>query len=131
MDNLCSFNGIGSIVCGECRGESGITHLEQCDGNVQNHLKSCHLTRSNFKEYELILTRAGYFHPMDEDIRCMTVCPNHRYNLGRYWRPRLTCQHPSHSGPSRRCRGRDVFNLELSQHVFRIFGVLVQVGSRK
>ena len=35
MDNLCSFNGISLIVCGECRGESDITPLEQCDENIQ------------------------------------------------------------------------------------------------
>ena len=127
MDNLCSFNSITSIVYGECRGESGITRLEQCDENIQSHLSSCHLSRSNFKEYELIHTRAGLFHLPDEEIRSMTVCPNHRYNLLRYWRPRLTCQHPSHSGPIRRCKGRDVFNLELSKDISQVFGVIVPV----
>ena len=131
MDNLCSFNGISLIVCGECRGESVITRLEQCNENIQSHLSSCHLTRSHFKEYELILARAGLFYIPDEEIRSMMICPNHRYNLGRYWRPRLTCQHPSHSGPKRRCKGRDVFNLELSKDISQDFGVLVPVGSRK
>ena len=131
MDNLFSFNGISLIACGKCRGESGITPLEQCDENIESHLPSCHLTRSSFKEYELILTRAGLFDLPDEEIRSMTVCPTHRYNLGRYCRPRLTCQHPSHSGPLRRCKGIDVFNLKISKDISQVFGVLVPVGSRK
>ena len=125
-DDLCLFNGITSIVCGECR-----TRLEQCDGNIQSHLSSCHLTRSNFKEYELILTREGLSYLPDEEIRSTMVCPNHRYNLGRYWRPLLTCQHPSHSGPIRRCKGRDVFNLELSGYFSSFWSDFVPVGSRK
>ena len=131
MDNLCSFNGISLTVCGECRAESDITPIEQCDENIQSRLSSCHLTRSRFKDYELILTRAGLFDHLDEEIRSMTLCPNHRYNLGRYWRPRLTCQHPSHSGPLRRCKGRDVFNLKLSKDISQVFGVLAPVGSGK
>jgi hypothetical protein len=121
MDNLCSFNAIGSTVCGGCRGESGIRRLEDCDENIQNHLSSCRLSRSGFSMREI----------SSEEIRSMTVCPNHRYNLGRYWRPRLTCQHPSHTAPARRCKGKDVINLEVSRDVFQIYGVLAQVGSRK
>ena len=59
------------------------------------------------------------------------ICPNHRYNLGRYWRPRLTSQHPSHSGPKRRCKGRDVLNLEPAKNVSQDFEVRLPVGSRK
>ena len=99
MDNLCSFNGISLIVCGECRGESGIKI------KLQRVLAHSH-------------TRAGLFDLPDE-IRSMTVY--HRYNLGRYWRLRLTCQHPSHSRPLRQCTGRDVFNLDLSKDKFSCF----------
>lgn len=132
MDNLCSFNAIGSTVCGGCRGESGIRHLEDCDENIQNHRSSCRLSRSGFSERKLILRRAGFLHEISsEEIRSMTVCPNHWYNLGQYWRPRLTCQHPSHTAPAHRCKGKYVINLEVSQDVFQIYGVLAQVGSRK
>ena len=85
LDYLCSFNAVGSIVCGGWRGESGITciRLEDCDENIQNHLSSCHLSRSGFSERELILRRAGFFHDVSsEEIPSMTVCPNHRYKLG-------------------------------------------------
>ena len=133
MDNLYSFNGISLTVCGECRGESGITPREQCDENIQTKppfklpFIKIKLQRVRAHSY----TRAGLFDLPGEEIRSMTVY--HRYNLGRYWRLRLAWQHPSHSRPLRRCTGRDVFNLELSKDriSFHVFGVLVPVGSRK
>ena len=117
MDNLCSFNGISLIVCGKCTGESGITPLEQCDENI--HLSSCHFIKIKLQRVRAhSYTRAGLFDLPDE-LRSMTVY--HRYNLGRYWRLRLTCQHPSHSRPLHQCTGRDVFNLDLSKDTFSCF----------
>ena len=114
------------------RGTQSIVWLRECKENIQTHLSSCHLSRSGLEEFILISARAGYFYLTDGDIGRMRVCPSHRYNLGRYWRPRVTCQYPSHSGPVRRkCSGRDVFSLGMSKDVFQAFGVLVQVGSRK
>ena len=82
----------------------------QCDENIQ--------TKPPFKlpfikiKFQRVrahsYTRVGLFDLPDEEIRSMTAY--HRYHLGRYWRLRLTCQHPSHSKPLRRCTGRDVFN---------------------
>ena len=56
-----SFNGIGSIVCWESRGESGITHLEQL---MWRQCSKPHYKLP--KEYELSLTRAGHFHEITE-----------------------------------------------------------------
>ena len=84
MDNLCSFNGISLIVRGECRGESGITPLEQCDENIQSRppFKLPFIKTKLQQVRAHSYTRAGLFDLPDEEIRSMTVCPNHRYNLG-------------------------------------------------
>ena len=51
--------------------------------------KSCHISRVKVTEYELILARAGNFHPSHDEITVakLAVCPKHRHNLGTYWRP--------------------------------------------
>ena len=131
MAQRCSLFGIQAIPCGESRGERSIVDLVECNDDITAQLATCHLSRSGLKESELILARAGLFHLTEEQIRNIKVCPSHRYNLGRFWRPRITCQHPSHSGSASRCKGRNAFNLQLSQDVYTFHGVLVPVGSRK
>ena len=98
MAQRCSLFGIQAIPCGESRGERSIVDLVECNDDITAQLATCHLSRSGLKESELILARAGLFHLTEEQIRNIKVCPSHRYNLGRFWRPRITCQHPSHSG---------------------------------
>lgn len=131
MDGKCSLSGLGGICCGENRGMTNIVNLNECQQNIQVHLSSCHISKSNLKEYELLLLRAGLFNVTEEQSKNITVCPNHRNNLGRFWRPLRSCQYPEHSGPIRQCKGRDVFNVQLSQTVFKIYGKLVQIGSRE
>ena len=63
--------------------------LIECFYDVSYHLKSCHLSRVKVTEYELILVRAGNFHPSHDEITKLTVS-----NLGKYWRPLRTCQYP-------------------------------------
>ena len=64
-------------------------------------------------------------------LKTMFICPSHRHNLGRFWRPLRLCQYSLHSGPVHKCTGRDVFNVSLSKAVFTIYGKLIQVASRK
>jgi hypothetical protein len=64
-------------------------------------------------------------------LRLMFICPSHRHNLGRFWRPLRPCQYSLHSGPVRNCTGRDVFNVSLSKTVFTLYGKFIQIGSRK
>lgn len=131
MDKTCSFSGVGNICCGESRGENNIINLSECQADLANHLSSCHLSKSSLREDELILARAGHFNLTEDLISQMRICPNHRHKLGRYWRPLRTCQHPLHSGVNRKCEGRDVFNSQLSELVYKLHGKLVQIGSRK
>ena len=131
MDKSCSFRGIGQLQCGESRGKNVTLMLTECNADVTSHLSVCHLSRTNLKEFELILLRAGHFNLADEQIAVMRICPSHRNNLGRLWKAPRTCQHPLHSGAVRKCQGRDVFNPQISEEVSKLHGKLVQVGSRK
>ena len=90
MDDLCSFSEVSaSIACGECREVSEIVILSSCTVDIKAHLASCHLSKSGLKEYEVILAIAGFFQ-FDEMVQQKYICPNHRYKLGRYWRPRVS-----------------------------------------
>ena len=131
MEKSCSFVGVGGISCGESRGLVKISSLFDCDENMNSHLSSCHLSKSNLRENELIAIRAGMFHLDHDHFKKMSICPSHRHKLGRFWRPLRSCQYPIHSGPVRNCAGRDVFNVSLSKSVFTLYGKLIQVGSRK
>ena len=66
MEKNCSFFGVGGILCGESRNSLKISSLFDCNENIQSHLSSCHLSKSNLKENELIAIRAGMFH-LDQD----------------------------------------------------------------
>lgn len=127
----CSLSGIGTVSCGESRGACTIITLKECQEDIRGHLANCHLSRSYMKEYELILARAGLFNLTEEQVSSMTVCPTHRNTLGRFRRPRTSCQYPTHSSAASRVKGRNVFNVQISEDVLKLYGVLIQVGSRK
>ena len=64
----CSFFGNGKITCGESRGKVDVISVIECVVDVTYHLKSCHLSLVKITEYELILARAGNFHPSHDEI---------------------------------------------------------------
>jgi hypothetical protein len=131
MEVSCSFVGVGGIFCSESCGLQEIGCLRDYKEDIKNHLHSCHLSKLDLKEYELIAIRAGMFHLNEDHFKNMFICPSHRHNLGQFWRSLRTCQYPIHSGPTRKCEGRHVFNVELSEAVFTLYGKLIQVRSRK
>jgi hypothetical protein len=131
MEKSCSFVGVGGISCGASRGLREISCLFDCKEDMSGQLSNCHLSKSNLRESELIAIRAGMFNRTEDQFKMMSICPSHRHNLGRFWRPLRPCQYPLHSGPARKCTGRDVFNVSLSKAVFTLYGKLIQVGSRK
>ena len=53
-------------------------------------------------EKDLISARVGLLEITEERIEKMTVCPAHRYGLGKYWQAPKTCQDPGHEGKNRR-----------------------------
>lgn len=131
MEDICSFSEKAGISCGESRGVKKIENLLECLSDIKSHLESCHLSKSKLKEYQLILVRAGLFNISTEQISCMTVCCKHRHSLGKFWRPLKACQYPMHTGSTRECKGRHVINPEMSEDIMKLYGKLVQAGSRK
>ena len=50
--------------------------------------------------------------------------------LGRFWRSsKVTCQFPEHSGQKKGVQGRYTINLQMAQDIYKLFGVIVPVGS--
>ena len=127
----CSFFGVGKIECGESRGKEQVVLLKECNSDISNHLRSCHLSRAKVTDYGLILARAGIFDPPEERISQMTICPKHRHNLGKYWRPLRTCQYPGHEGRKIALHCKNPINLQMAKEIQKMFISPVQVGSRK
>lgn len=127
----CFLKGRSSSECGSDRGSSDFVGLFSCIEDVSGHVASCHLSRESFNEYELILARAGFFDLTEQQIQSMKVCPKHRNNFGRFWRPLRSCQYPSHSGRRSQVKGNHVVTLQLSKEIQALYGKLVPIGSRK
>ncbi len=84
----CSF--AGASECGAFRDVVDCSQkLVNCKDDISHHLQSCHLSKlvGKIQENELILARAGMFYVPTTKQEDMWVCPKHRYNLGRNWRP--------------------------------------------
>ena len=101
MDAKCSFSELQKSKCDDFRGSPFIVRrLLECKDDITGHLQSCHLSKlvGSVEERDLILMRAGKFDLPTHQQESMWICPKHRYNLGRNWRPLKTCQYPLHSG---------------------------------
>ena len=90
-----------------------------------------HLSMGNVCEMDLILARAGLLELADDQIKNMTVCPVHRYTLGKYWQAPKTCQYPKHHGKKMEISGTHVINFKTAREIKNIFGEAVPVGSRQ
>lgn len=134
METKCSFSELRKSSCGDFRGcEFVVRRLVECKDDITSHLQSCHLSKliGNVEEHDLILMRAGKFDLPTHQFECMWICPKHRYNLGRNWRPLRTCQYPLHSGARNKQKNRDVVNVQMAKNIKTIFGVTVPIGSGK
>ena len=85
MAATCSFSAITGGKCGSNRGCVDFVCLNSCNADISSHLMNHHLSRENVCEMDLILARAGLLELTDDQIKNMTVCPVHRYTLGKYW----------------------------------------------
>jgi hypothetical protein len=93
MEKSCSFVGVGGISCGTSRGLREISCLFDCKEDMSGQLSNCHLPKSNLRESEFIAIRAGMFNRTEDQFKMMSICPSHRHNLGRFWRPLRPCQY--------------------------------------
>ena len=79
---------------------------------------------------DLILARAGLLELSDDQIKNMTVCPDHRYTLGKYWQAPKTCQYAKHHGKKMAIPGTHVINFKTAREIKKTFGEAIPVGSR-
>lgn len=133
MDTVrtCFFKYRESTPCGEDRGKRDLTSLDQCDEDVRRYLEAWHLSRENLSESALILARAGLFDVSADQVKLMYICPRHRHQYGRFFRPLRSCQYPSHKGKVKSVKGRHVINLQMAKDILRLYGNIVPIGSRK
>ena len=133
MEKSCSFSGFGNIFCGEVNGHADheVRELMDCQADISGHLASCGLSKLEITEAQLILFRAGRFGVSDEQQKYMQICSTHRSKLGRRWRPLRSCQYPGHTGAAQKYKKPRVINLQMSREVQDLYGILVQIGSRK
>ena len=62
----------------------------------------------------------------------MKICPKHRHQIGKFWRPLRTCQYPGHEGKvSRSVKGSHVIHFKMAKDIQMLFSRTVPVGSRK
>ena len=93
MAGLCSFQVATGVTSGSRRGFTDCVAQNRCDGDISSHLQKYRLSRENVCEKDLILARAGLLELTEEQVKNMTVCPVHRFTLGKYWQSHKTCQH--------------------------------------
>ena len=131
MAAFCSFSAITGGKCGSHRGCVDFVCLNICNADISSELMNHHLSRENVCEMDLILARAGLLELTDDQIKNMTVCPVHRYTLGKYWQAPKTCQYPKHHGKKMAIAGTHVIYFKTAREIKNIFGEAVPVGSRK
>ena len=105
--------------CGNSRGLSELFRLGDCNDSITSHLNSCHLSRENMTEYELILARAGVFELPLAKVNEMMICPKHRHSLGKYWK---------HRGGRKTTKSRNVVSVNMAKEIIKLHGVIVPIG---
>ena len=84
MEAYCSFKTLANGPCGDGKKSSSeIISLVSCTKSIDTHL-SAYKFSGLVDELDLILCRVGKF---SKPVRSstMTICPNHRLNLGVSW----------------------------------------------
>ena len=128
----CFLKELDSNSCGTSRDIRGLVLLCDCNDDIQRHLASFRLSKSNLNECDLILARVGMFDVSQQEKEHFLVCPYHRHKFGKFWRPsKVTCQYPLHKGKSKTLKGTDVVTLQMAKDVYTLYGSTIPVGSCK
>ena len=123
---------LSSPVCAESGGK--LIKLSDCKNSIDDSLRKLNVL-SHFQgqllEYDLILNRSGLAHDLSFDqLERLWICEKHRNDMGKYWRPRQTCQYPLHRpGPKKKLRTRNAVHASMSREINLIFGKNVPIGS--
>ena len=117
---------------------SGVIPLLACTRDLTDHLVSLGVSgkrgkdaRSDLREKDLILNRAGICPQTDEETKTMTVCPKHRKGLTVAWagRQRTKCCYPTHQGQRVTMKLLRRINQTLSAEIFTLHHVVIPIGS--
>ena len=138
MEAYCSFKTLANGPCGHGKKSSSeIIPLVSCTNkSIDTHL-SAHKFSGPVDELDLILCRVGKF---SQPVKCstMTICPNHRLNLGVGWsrggntRCRVSEAMSGHGkGGKRWPKAEKGLDKDDSLYIFKTTGVFVAVGSGK
>lgn len=128
----CSFSNHSSFRCSENKNiqpSTKITSLHSCVDDIGSHISANRVNPLSFTyEYELIKARAGLF---NSDTTLFTICPNHRFHLGKGWKSSKLCMMKE---SIQTCNGKRkienaTLTLQQSKHIWEKFGILIPVGA--
>ena len=128
-DFKCSIGCFSKLPCGKSAiksTDSNNVQISTCRKPVDAYLRRIGVKddAGDLFEGRLILCRVGIFEGHDY----FSVCPYHRDNLGIYWRPKASCQYPSHQGKAKPYRN---VSREFSRKILSLTGVFLPLGSGK
>ncbi|XP_052691237.1 uncharacterized protein LOC128169108 [Crassostrea angulata] len=128
----CSFSQYSRITCNtnfNTKPSSQICSFNSCRDNIDAHLSKNRINPSSLcNEQELVKFRAGLFeHETDQ----FTICPNHRYYLGKGWKASKLCMLKP---PLQTCNGKRkiekaTVTVQQSRYILEQFGILIPVGA--
>ena len=130
----CLFEARGESVCAESGGK--LIKLSDCKSSIDDSLRKLNVlshSQGQLLEYDLILNRSGLARPfIRSTLSGSGYVKKHRNDMGKYWRPRQTCQYPLHCpGPKKKLRTRNAVHTSMSREINLIFGKNVPIGSRE
>ena len=135
MEISCSLKAAVGGICGFDRKDrtraSQVIPILSCKKDISSHLRSFKFSGSQ-NEVELILSRAGMF-KTPHNIEEITICPNHRSQLGVGWSrgSNTRCRIPKEiSGHKEKLPKADRgVDKRISEVLLNATGKLIQVGS--
>lgn len=128
----CSFSNHSSFRCSENKNiqpSTKLTSLHTCVDDIGSHISANRVNPLSFTyEYELIKARAVLF---NSDTTLFTICPNHRFHLGKGWKSSKVCMMKE---SIQTCNGKRkienaTLTLQQSKHIWEKFGILIPVGA--
>ena len=124
---VCSFQQYSKKECNlSARNKSArsIPIVKNCSSSTKEHLYGCFKTSRERVEEDgkLCLPRVGLLDECGEDL---TICLEHRNELGLGWRPSKVCKYPGHQSKQKPYRG---ISMEMSRKIYLHFGVLCETG---
>ncbi|KAK3107372.1 hypothetical protein FSP39_012971 [Pinctada imbricata] len=129
----CSFryfsNSISCSTNTNIRPNSELLLLYSCNDNIDPHISTNRINPSSVSnEQQLIKFRSGLF---EQNADNFTICPNHRYYLGKGWKKSKFCMLKP---PLKHCNGtrkaeKATISVQQSREILTKFGIFIPVGA--